>query len=278
MANFLENSAREVSTSIEQKYCTRDLIDCIHDNKPVVFLKLGDGEYYCANFHQGANCDQDNYTIKKGKALLDTLAFLNDTKNNVYFALWPQYEKFIFWEKQCSRPIRWTNYHSLIIDENDINTKSQALQDKIELYKTIQQSPLKKVFICNILLQKAKILLKIDTLVHIPFSNWFDTDFERILEEVKKEYSEQGTIFMVAAGMGGKPLIGELARVFPNAIYLDIGSALDYLCTQKCSRGNRFTYSQLKEAFQDLLPEDWDSDKYSEIVEQAKIHLGKHLK
>ena len=278
MTDFLEKDAHEVSSLMKPKHCTKELIDCIHQNKPVVFLKLGDGEYFCANFHQGMNCDQDNYTIKKGQALLHTLAFLNDTKDNVYFGLWWSHEHNTFWQRYCARPIRWANYHSLIIDEHDIKAKNQILHDKIELYKTIKQSPLKKIFVCNVLLQKAKFLLNIDTLVHVSYSNWFDNDFERILEEVKKEYSEQGTIIMVAAGMGGKPLIGELVRVCPNAIYLDIGSGLDYICTQKCSRGNVFTYSQLKEVFQELLPEDWDSDKYSQIVELAKVHLGKHLR
>jgi hypothetical protein len=260
-----------------QKYCTKILTQCIRERKPVAFVKLGDGEYNCANFHTGINCDSDNYTPKKGLAIINTLAFLNHTKDNVYFGLWWNSANRRFWEECCTRPIHWTNYHSLIIDDNDIDTKSESLKEKIELYKEIKKSTMKKVFICNVLLQKLKNLLNIDSFVHVPLSNWFDTEFERILEEAKKEYDENGTIYMFACGMGGKPLIGELFKCFPNAICLDIGSALDFICTQRDSRGNRYKYAQIKEVFQELLPEDWEDSRYDELVSLAKVHLGKHL-
>jgi len=44
--------------------------DCIINNKPIAFIKLGDGEFACANKWPDRNIDQDNYTKKKAMVLL----------------------------------------------------------------------------------------------------------------------------------------------------------------------------------------------------------------
>ncbi len=259
------------------EYCTRELTKHIRENRPIGFIKLGDGEYYCANYHNGHNCDCDNYTPKKGTALIHTFKYINSRLNNIYFGMWWNTENKKFWENFSHYPVHWTNYHAINIDDHDMNRKDHVLKDKIELFKTIKVSKIKKVYICNELLQKVKLLLNVDKLIHVAPSNWFDTEFDRVLEEAKKEYDENGTIFLFSCGMGAKPLIGELFRCFPNAIYLDVGSALDFICTQRNSRGVEYTYNDMKEQFQELLPEGWDDSCYDELVRLSKIHLGRHL-
>ncbi len=260
------------------EYYTRELTRCIKEKKPVVFFKVGDGEYYCANYNRGINCDHDTYTPQKAVSIMNAISYLNETHENVHFGMWEWHpEQREFWEGLCSRPMQWVNFHTILIDDYDMDTKGETLKDKIELFKAIKSSPLKKVYVTNELLRKVKILLNVDSMVYIPARNWFETEFERILEEMKKEYDEKGTIFIFSGGLGAKPLIAELVKCYPNAIYVDIGSGLDYICTQRNTRGWRYTYSQLKDAFHELLPEDWDDTKYDELVKEAKENLGKHL-
>jgi hypothetical protein len=258
-------------------YCTRDLITSIQENKPVVFIKLGDGEFNCANYQQGHNCDRDNYSPQKGFGIIHTVKYITENHPNAYFGVWWNLEIKKFWESCTSVPIQWRNYHSILMDHEDMNSRNSNFKNKIEFYKTVKDSTLKKVYICNPLLQKVKYLLNVDTLLFVPLNNWFDTEFNRLIEEAKKEYDEKGTIFLFSCGMGAKPLLCELVKLCPNGMFFDVGSALDFICTQRNSRGWNFTYSEVKESFQDLLPEDWDDPKYDFIVESAKNELGVHV-
>jgi hypothetical protein len=68
-----------------------------------------------------------------------------------------------------------------------------------------------------------------------------------------------------------------------NGIYLDLdfgsgsGSALDFICTKKNSRGWKHTYDYLLDIMKELLPSDWDDEKYNDIYELSKQQLGTHL-
>ena len=114
-------------------------------------------------------------------------------------------------------------------------------------------------------------------MIHVPLNNWFNTEFNRILQSVKENIDPKGTIFLFACGMGAKVLITELVKIFPNGIFLDIGSGLDFICTQRNSRGWGYSYEQLKNAFEPLLPVDWDDEKYNSIITGARSSLGIHL-
>lgn len=258
-------------------YCTKLLIENIQQNKPIVFMKLGDGEYYCTKNDTGQNCDLDNFTRKKGNGILEALRDLTENANHVYFGAWWNQNIKSYWESQTTKPIQWVNYHSIIIDKSDMDSKNSILWNKIELYKTIQKSTLKKIYICNKFLIKAERLLNIDCMIHISLTNWFDTDFENVFNKIKENYDEKGTIILFSAGMGAKPLIHECIKAFPNGIYLDIGSALDFICTQRDSRGHFYSYDALKYVFKDLLPEDWDNERYNSLLNEARVNLGKHL-
>ena len=63
---------------------------------------------------------------------------------------------------------------------------------------------------------------------------------------------------MTCCGMSAKVLISELRKKHSRGIYLDIGSALDYVCTKKCSRGNKYSYEYIENVFRDLIPDNWN--------------------
>lgn len=163
--------------------------------------------------------------------------------------------------------IKWVNYHTVIIDKNNI-------LDKIELYKSIKESKLKKIYIHNYLLTKVDILLKIDKSIIIDIRNWYKRK-EELKEEIKREITEK-SIIMTSAGIGSKILIQELKELYPENIYIDIGSALDLICTKRDSRGKN-EYENHRKIFEPILPPDWEHPKYNYIYEEAKYKLGIHL-
>jgi hypothetical protein len=282
----------------------------IQKSEPVVFAKFGDGEYFCAIFneneriHGDHNCDNDNYTYKKKQGLIDSFKYLVEHIENCYIGKWHfteeqlQFWKSVspdpnlvrstkeqndFWGSLVSNPnnIKWAQYNTLIIDENDLHT--DEFQKKVQLYRAIKESKLKKIVVCNELLIKTQRLLNADHMVIVSMNNWFDTQLENVIQQIKDLIgTDEKFILTTSAGMGAKVLIGELCKTHPMGIYLDIGSALDLLCTKKDSRGFRqnpgYHYDRFYKEFSDLLPEDWNDEKYNPIYEQAQYKLGLHLR
>jgi hypothetical protein len=89
--------------------------------------------------------------------------------------------------------------------------------------------------------------------------------------------TNENYIVITCCGMGAKPLISELAKRFPKGIYLDFGSALDFICTKKDSRGFSYTYDDLLEIYKDILPENWNDPSFEYIYKEAQKKLGLHL-
>jgi len=263
---------------------------CINNKVPVCFLKYGDGEYQCSRRFRGHNCDADTYTIALSDGVLSSFKYLAE-KPNVLIGAWHDKEVCTFWQSLINTPINWVNYHTIIIDEKDITSVkkgNQELNNKIQFFKTIQETKLPKIIICNGLLQRAAIFLKTDEMINVPLRNWFDTMSGEILQKIVNsinrlcgddEGKNNQCIIMFAAGMSSKVLIGELYKIFPQNIYLDFGSAIDLLCTKRDSRGRGYTYDTLCEVLSDILPpnELWNDPKYDQIYDIAKNNLGIHL-
>jgi hypothetical protein len=242
---------------------------CVNTNTPITFVKFGDGEFYCAFGSGGCNCDNDSYTPKLSLSLRESFVYLTENTTNTYIGLWQNSDRNIEpWQNLVSKPIQWANYHSIIID-NKYN------YEKVELYKAIKNSKNKKIIICNELLIKSKILLDADDIVIVPFQNWFDTQFDSILQQVIDKMGPN-TIVITSCGMSAKVLITELKKRYNNGIYLDFGSAMDLLCTKRDSRG-AYSYAYMETLFRELLPPNWNDEKYDYIYEEAKSQLGLHL-
>jgi hypothetical protein len=156
---------------------TNYLIDCVNHNIPVSFSKYGDGELACMLHNNGYNCDRDSYTDKLSDGLRISFIYMVEKADNAYIGMWHYLENIKALENIVKKDIKWALYHTIIIDkQND--------QNKSLLYKTIKHSKLKKIIVCNQLLIKSKFLLDIDEIVFVPFNNWFDTQFDTILNQM----------------------------------------------------------------------------------------------
>jgi len=255
---------------------TEYLTDCVNNNIPVSFSKYGDGEYSAMFQPYGCNCDRDPFTYKLSTSLKESFKYIVENDVNAYIGLWHDHSNKIVLEQFVNKPVKWAKYHTLILDK--VNDDKKAI-----LYKTIKESKLKKIIICNRLLIKSKLLLNIDECIFVPFNNWFDESFYNVLQKTKDAIgTEDGNhIVITCAGMSSKVLICELIKSFPNGIYLDFGSAMDLLCTKRDSRGdNNFSednYKYLKDLLKDCLPENWEHEMYNDIYMEAKHQLGLHL-
>lgn len=250
---------------------TNILIHSIENKLPISFSKYGDGEYLCANSSHGHNCDEDRYTEKLKNGIINSFKYMTTQKDNAYIGMWFSTDIKLYWENLVNVPIKWGKYHSLFICD-------ESVPEKVELYKSIKESPLKKILISNPLLLKANTLLNIDYNILIDYNNWFDSKFDNIMEQFKEIiHPENQYIIILCAGMGSKVLICELTKLFPNNIYLDFGSALDKICTRKTSRGWEPDYNQLIQELHELIPEDWNHEKYNYIYNEASQKLGKHI-
>ena len=251
---------------------TNYLTECVNENKPVSFLKFGDGEYNCVFLNwYGSNCDADTYTNKLSYHLHNSFKYLVNNTDNTYIGLWHNSENKSRWNTLVDKQINWVDYHTIIFDKTNDHKK-------VDLYRAIQNSKSKKIIVCNELLIKSKLLLNADHIVVVPFNNWFDSQFDRILEEVKSYIgNDKNHIVITCCGMSAKVLIAELNKCFSTGIYLDFGSALDLICTRRDSRGHKYDYNYVENLLLELLPNDWNDPKFDHIYPEAKHKLGIHL-
>jgi hypothetical protein len=194
-----------------------------------------------------------------------------DHAPNTYVGIWHDGNHIDFWKTYVKKPIRVAKYHTVIMDHDHRN-------EKIELLKTIKKSSLKKMYICNPLMVRAKILLNIDHMVHVPFNNWVDTQFDEVLNSVKSIINpEEQYIILTSAGMGAKILVGELTKLFPKNIYIDIGSGIDKICTKKTSRYWQPSYEEFMNELRDIIPSEWESPEYDYIFNDAQNKIGLNI-
>jgi hypothetical protein len=262
-------------------YITDTITGAILNHIPIVFIKLGDGEFMCANFFPGSNCDRDTYSVNKGRDILAAVKYLSEETNNSYIGCWHASDHRNFWQNGVNAPIRWVHYHSLVVhgaEDIPFSSHKDIVDSKVTMYKTIKESNLKKIYLCNQLLERVKILLDVDTMIYVPLSNWYDTEFDRVFQECKQalDTSEQ-CIFMTSAGMGSKSLIAFLVKLYPTSIFIDIGSSLDFICTKRDSRGYGYTYEDILHLFRDMIPTNWNDSRFDWIYPEAQRVMGVHI-
>jgi hypothetical protein len=253
-----QKEGRESVRNISIQICSS-----IKNKTPILFTKYGDGEYLCAISTVGNNCDGDNYTPNKKDKLIESFKYIYKV-NNSYIGLWTDITIKKYWESLVN-PIKWCDYHSIIIHDNNIQ--------KVQIYKEIKYSTMKKIYVCNSSLNSVKDILNIDIIINIPDNNWFE-QYEYIFKEIKNHISEQ-CIVMTSAGMASKILISDLHKLFPMNIYLDFGSAMDKICTKKETRAGQMEYEKLKEILKEILPNDLDWKFYLDTypdLRQNGIH------
>jgi hypothetical protein len=218
-----------------------DIIKYIEQNIPFVFAKFGDGEYYASIKANGGNCDGTPYTQKLGDGIIESFKYLTDLPN-VYIGKWLDFKGVAdYFQSLTTNTVNWENYNIFISRSRD-----EFLNRALPYFKAIRNAKQEKIYICNeTMVNRSKEILNIDRHVVIHPVNWFEADYENILQSaIKTVQQPDNVIIMTSAGMGAKILIADLRRYFPNAIILDIGSAIDFLCSHRRSRDyhNALTY------------------------------------
>lgn len=261
---------------------TENLTKHIQEKKPILFLKFGDGEYLCASKQNRngdvANCDADTYTDKLSDKIVESFKYVVENENlNTYIGKWWNNDIALYWNSILAEghKIKWADYHTIIISKSDFN--DGVIQKKIALYKAIQDTDLKKYIICNPLLVKSKMLLNADEIFHVPFQNWFDTQFDNLVSLLCEKIGDNPQpIIITSCGMSAKVLIAEMSKKYPQGIFLDFGSAMDIICTKRDSRGFLYSYETLYEAFKPILPENWHDTSFDYIYDNARRYMGLH--
>jgi hypothetical protein len=231
---------------------TQQLTWYIKNSIPCMFLKYGDGEYNAANFYEGGNCDGTPYTENLGKKLRESFVY-NSGQPNAMIGAWHDSSNRSFWEGLGNPVVNWVDYHTVIIDNTG---DMHASTDKLELFKSIKESTRKKIYVANASMIKAQPIFRLNAFVDIDPCNWFEEDYDSVINSVKQEIDDDAhTIVMTSAGMGAKYLISELHWLYPKAIYIDVGSAFDTLCTRRITRSCQQSYEDLCEYLQPMLRE-----------------------
>ena len=229
---------------------TQQLTWYINNSIPCMFIKYGDGEYNAANFYEGGNCDGTPYTERLGNSVRASFTY-NSQQPNAMIGCWHDLSNTVFWNSLVDGSITWADYHTVIIDNKKPLSDSG---DKLALFKSIKESTRKKIYVANAGMYKATQIFSIDSFVDVDPSNWFEEDYESVLESVCAEVSDDAdTLILTSAGMGAKSLISDLHKKFPRAIYIDVGSAFDMLCTRKATRDCSPCYEELYEYLTPIL-------------------------
>lgn len=251
---------------------TEQLTNLIKQDKPFIFVKFGDGEYNAMIGLSGTNCDSDLYTAQKQNGLIEAIKYYS-LLDDFYCGYWPNEVISNYYSSIVSKPINWIDYHACIMCL-DTCFETNA---KLELFKSIKNSKRKKVLVGNELLVKAKYLLNTEHVI-VPYQNWLETELQIIINRITSYFNnDPNPMILTCAGMGSKILIMELHKQFPNGIYIDIGSGLDYLCTKKCSRGWKHSYDKLEAYFQEILPPNWNDSEFNIIYDKSKAYYGAYV-
>ena len=267
--NVAQQTNTEIPTIIEQDI-VKKLTDFIQTQTPFSFSKYGDGEYLCALDGHGNNSDFDHYTPKLQHGLKTSFKYMiEDNKDqNTFIAAWRDKKICHFWRSLVSDEfkdkIQWADYHTFIVEVKDFNNSqnNSDLNNKISLYKAIQDSTLNKYIICNNSMNKMSLLFNTSNILNIPYNNWFDFHFDAVLATMKSKIGEDPQpMIITSCGMSAKVLIAELHKIYPNGLFLDVGSGPQFICTKRDMRGRDYSYETIYNAFKPILPLDWSESE-----------------
>jgi hypothetical protein len=219
-----------------------DIVGFLKANKPFVFAKFGDGEYFASVGAPGGNCDGTQYTPELGKAVREAFQRLGPLPNT-YLGKWVDTPYVAPYFETLSSKVCWENYNIFIF-----RTKDEYFQRCLPIYRAIKQVPRQKIYIGNSSMQEGinDFLGPIEFLDVHPV-NWFE-QFEATVNRLLDMVKTADPLILVSAGMGAKPLIALVATRLPDATILDLGSALDLVCGWRRSRNyHRLTNAEIAE-------------------------------
>ena len=228
--------------------CINELTTKIQKKESFVFVKFGDGEYGAAVGYGGCNCDGTPYTNTLKDKMNDSFKYISQLDNS-YIGFWHHNTVVTnYWNSLVNKPVNWVDYHTFIFDSaNDFTS------DRLELYRSIRNSKLQKIYVCNDkLVEESKKILDVDDHVVVDSRNWFENDFTNTVNEIKSKIKEDTFILMTSCGMGAKPLIHEIHKSYPQGIYIDLGCATHLLFSKNDIRGHPYSYSDISTYFSNI--------------------------
>lgn len=217
-------------------FFTRKILSCDNFN----LVRVGDGEIQCMVGVKGHNCDFQSYSPKLQKALKESLSSLGKI-DNTFFSRWkldgPEQAVISSLEEELG--IKCTEDHDLLM-----HRVGEITSDHYELWKTIKESPRRKVFVGPDRLSGVMHFLNVDVMTVVPQHEAFDRPFD--------PEALDNDIWLFSAGLAAKVWIGEVVKKNPNVTCIDTGSAFDPIFVGG-TRTNQLSQSYLKEFYKDLL-------------------------
>jgi hypothetical protein len=210
-----------------------DICKFIEKNIPFIFAKFGDGEYYAAKNENGCNCDGTPYTAALGSSIIQSFKYLTQFPN-VFIGKWEDFKGVAdYFQGLTDNKINWENYNILIS-----RSRNEFLNRALPYFKAIRKAKQQKVYICNnSMIEGSKSLFNIDNHIIIDPTNWFELNYNEILNSVVNSVmNKDNVLILLSAGMGAKVLFADLHKYFPNSLIMDMGSCLDLLCSKRRSR------------------------------------------
>lgn len=193
-------------------------VENINNNKNFSFVKFGDGEFNCMTGVNGLNCDGHKYSPALSKKL--HIAWEHLIKyDNIYIGEWTMNYTQLRKKLAKKHKINYINFEILLT--------RKLYPEKYEFFKSVKNSPRKKIFIGPERLSNVMRFLNVNKMITIPLTNAFNV-YDKILNKALEE-QENNAIYIFASGMMTKPLISDLLKQNPCITCLDVGSGFDIL-------------------------------------------------
>ena len=235
-----------------------EFIEKIKNDERFIFVKYGDGEFYCMNNVCGTNCDNDVYCPELNNALVESFYnLIKISKNeNVYIGKYLEYHTLRFYLALCyiqyknTLSIPFVDYH-ICLTHFDYNKN----HNMFNIVKYIQKSKRYKIVISNINNLYHKHIFKGDIFIEVPKNSWFINGYyDSIYNKIKDVIKEHPyALILISAGMGSKVIAANLFQEFKEISIIDIGSGFDLLSQKKITRDYHINYDELYNYFKPLL-------------------------
>jgi hypothetical protein len=245
-SNIFENhwniQANHNITSVNIKDIRQEIIHNLNTSIVIKYVRFGDGEYYCIKGVRGAQCDGTRYSESLKQDLIKAFKKFRNRKD-VYVGLWPVEDIF----KYFNNLVPSISNNLAIFNTFSFGKNLEFLESKLEIFKAIRDTALEKIYVCpQYLVDGARELFKIQKFVVIEESNFYELEFEEILNKLLNIVSTENPLILFSAGMGGKVLISNILEN-ERWSFLDIGSAWCYLCGNSKTRSNHYLTEDIEE-------------------------------
>jgi hypothetical protein len=213
--------------------------DFIKKNIPFIFARYRDGEVL-AMFRpdpKKSNCDNHKYFPDLGERLKESLIWFNENNDRLNL-----YVNLCYGKEEMKAPVySFLNTHNInltwtlgakIIDNSFLDSKGNpgSMKEFFDLIKDKENT----VLVGNDNIMGVAYGMEFESMVNIESVDcWLDYDniLEACLDIQKRNYN--ASTFLFCAGMMTEVLIRDLAELYPDSTYIDMGCIFDFICGNK---------------------------------------------